>query len=103
MIDVNFANLSFTHDRYRLDWIFIGEGYNGEYDDADPEDKRLLRADLYADGEMLDNGSYCTLACIDTPSSVLEIMSNDLFRDLALDPKNFSKRVMELWTWRTKH
>ena len=92
----------FSHGRYRLEWCDLGEGTNGEYNADDPNDRALLRADLYGDDEPLDSGSYCTLASTDTPRSTLEGFSKDLFRDLPEDPINFKRRVMELWTWRTR-
>lgn len=95
------ADPAFTHGRYRLEWVYIGEGMDGEYDCTNPDDKPLLRADLYGDDEMLDSGSYCTGAHLRTPVEDLEVMSKDLFRDLPDNPAHFSKRVMEMWTWRT--
>jgi len=92
---------TFSHGRYRLEWVHVGEGYDGEYNPDNPLDKPLLRADLYADDEMLDCGSYCTCAPIDTPVEQLEVMSNDLFRDLPDNPVHYSRKAMERWTWRT--
>ncbi|MBQ1776620.1 MAG: hypothetical protein IIZ93_00540 [Acidaminococcaceae bacterium] len=38
----------------------LGEGWNGDYDPADPEDENLLRFTVYMDGEQVDDASYCT-------------------------------------------
>lgn len=57
--------------RLRVDWVSLGEGYNGDYDPNDPEDASLLRFDVYftpwgTDGwTELDGGSYCTQLTVD--------------------------------------
>lgn len=54
-----------------LDWI--GEGYEGDYDEDDPEDERLLRFTFYTlneeNGETvsLEDASYCTHLTVDLP------------------------------------
>lgn len=40
-------------------WVCLGEGYNGEYDPRDPEDKLLLRFDVAVRNE--DTGSFVTV------------------------------------------
>lgn len=51
---------------------YIGEGYNGDYDDTDPSDRQLLRFDVYLNGEPVDDASYCTQipATIDNPTKI---------------------------------
>lgn len=95
------SEVSFTHGRYRLEWVDIGEGYDGDYNPNDPNDKPLYRADLYADGDILESGSYCTGAPVATDPEILEGMARDLFRDLPDNPTQFRHRVMQNWTWRT--
>lgn len=95
------SEVSFSHGRYRLEWVDLGEGWNGDYNPDDPNDRPLLRADLYGDGEMLDSGSYCTGIRVGTPNDILQRMSNDLFFDLPDNPEHFRRRDMEKWTWRT--
>jgi len=37
-----------SHDgKYKVEWVFIGEGWNGDYDDTDPDDTALMRFDTY--------------------------------------------------------
>jgi len=31
----------------RVEWVELGEGYDGDYDENDPEDEELLRFDVY--------------------------------------------------------
>lgn len=39
----------------------IGEGYSGDYDPNDPRDEPLIRFTVWLDGELVPQGSYCTL------------------------------------------
>ena len=52
-------------DRVRVEWVELGEGLCGEYDEDDPEDVELLRFDVsqLKDGEWIEvcDASYCTL------------------------------------------
>jgi hypothetical protein len=112
---------SFTRGDWRLEWEHHGEGYSGDYNDEDPDDKALLRADLYYGDKPCNDGSYCTLAPDDTPEETLKRFSDDLFDKLEDGVKNipdfvdwettaedrfdevkFNDRVMQEWTWRTE-
>lgn len=107
---------SFTRGDWRLEWEHHGEGYSGDYDEDDPDDKPLLRADLYYKGEMLTDGSYCTMTPDDTSEDVLKRFSDDLFDKLENhrledderfqrrldDGYRFNDRIMQEWTWRTE-
>lgn len=55
----------------RVSFEHIGEGYSGEYNPNDPEDRRLLRfyieeRDEDGDWNDVDNGSFCTTLTTDT-------------------------------------
>jgi len=104
----------FDRGPWSLEWDHQGEGYNGDYDEDDPEDKALLRADLYFKGKMCADGSYCTLAPDDTPEETLKRFSETLFiileQEHGQDPQLeenqfgepiFNRRAMEAWTWHT--
>ena len=93
---------TFTSGRYTLEWVDLGEGYDGEYDPEDPEDRPVLRADLYGDGEAIDGGSYCTLATVTTPDYVLDRLSRELLAKLPADPSEFRRATMAAWTWATR-
>lgn len=106
----------FTRGDWRLEWEHHGEGYSGDYDDEDPDDDPLLRADLYYKNEMLTDGSYCTMTPDDTPEETLKRFSDDLFDKLENyrledeerfqrrldDGYRFNDRIMQEWTWRTE-
>lgn len=53
------------YDRVAVEWVYLDEGWSGDYDPSDPEDTPLLRFDVYVrdeNGEWADPGgaSYCT-------------------------------------------
>lgn len=93
------ADFTHSNGHWTLSWEFIGEGYNEDYDPDDGLDQPLLRVYLYKDGELVEDGSYCTQVPDGTPSDVLVALSEDLFMSLG---ENFERRVMEDWTWRAK-
>lgn len=79
----------------------IGEGYNGDYDEEDPNDVPLLRFTIFKDGEQLNDGSYCTTLPINTPEDrqqeVLEEIMGMVFHPL----KNGQsiKKICQTLSW----
>jgi hypothetical protein len=63
----------------KVTFEYIGEGYCGDYDPNNPQDKKLLRFTVWVDGEQVTNGSYCTLMPVDTDPSILQMALDDLF------------------------
>ena len=65
------AIISMRGGDYMAEWNDIGEGLSGDYDPNDPDDRRLLRFDVYerVAGQWwpVDGGSYCTGLPVDTP------------------------------------
>lgn len=66
-------------DAICVEFITLGEGYNGDYDPEDPCDAELIRFDVYANGlytegewDMVDDASYCTSLEVGTPINILE-------------------------------
>lgn len=54
---------------YEVVFEYIGEGFHGEYDDKDPDDKALWRLDLIdGNGEQVDGCSWCTKLGVDEVS-----------------------------------
>jgi len=83
----------------KVEWVNLGEGFNGDYDPSDPEDEELLRWDAYVycpDPEernpfpvSLEPGfnspwcspadsSYCTYVPVGTPVDVLGRLAEDI-------------------------
>lgn len=52
--------VSLKYKNLRLVWEHIGEGWNGHYDESNPEDNRLYRFTLYRNDEQVHDCSYCT-------------------------------------------
>ena len=70
-------------DEVKVEWAYIGEGYNGDYNPADPSDVELLRFYVYHidDGEWVDveDASYCTNMPLRTDQSTIEASLLALF------------------------
>jgi hypothetical protein len=58
--------------KYKVEWVDLGEGKDGDYDSSDPDDVALLRFDVSFNGELIPDGSYCTLMPVNTPEHVLK-------------------------------
>lgn len=96
--------MRFTRGNWALEWEDIGEGFNGEYfsiDRNNPHDMPLLRANLLFKGEVVENGSYCTLTKVGTSEDLLRKFAMNLLKQLPSKSDRLSKKVMEEWTWTT--
>ena len=106
--------LELIKDNVKVCWANIGEGYEGDYDEDDPEDENLLRYDVYVydtyneDCEegywrAIDDASYCTYVSADTDNETLMKLLNVLMRnfyDVLHDDINASvKKLAERMSW----
>ena len=70
-------------DEVKVEWAYIGEGYNGDYDPSDPDDVELLRFYVYHidDGEWVEveDASYCTNMPLRADQSIIEASLLALF------------------------
>jgi hypothetical protein len=73
-----FEPVAVNHFELRLEWEYIGEGLEGDYNPDDPDDVPLLRFSIYEVLDRLsdeyascDDASYCTMVRTDTPRPVL--------------------------------
>lgn len=90
--------------RFRLEWVELGEGWDGDYDPEDPKDTELLRLDLSEfdterdEFECLPDGSFCTALPIADPNRARIL--RDL-ADLVVDHlgNGSVKRFMEAASW----
>ena len=57
----NAPEMALIDGRYKVEWVNLGEGKDGDYDSNNPDDIALLRFDISFDGELMQDGSYCTL------------------------------------------
>lgn len=89
----------------RIDWVNLNEGYDGDYDPTDENDKNLLRFDVYRfDGKewtAIDDGSYCTQVISDTPHKILidhlVHFMDTIYDDVSVHGK--AKRLCEQLSW----
>lgn len=90
-----------SNDRWTVCWEDIGEGYDGNYNPDNPKDAPLFRIYVEdADGNHVENCSYCTLAIVGKATEDdLTRLSNLLFT--ALD-KEDRKHAVQRWTWCTE-
>lgn len=109
--------------KYKVEWVFIGEGWNGDYDDTNPDDTALMRFDTYqlrtdycvderhespcklpcdACSDECDlwvefeDGSYCTQTPYDTPDGVLVALAQLMADKIADHP---TRRTCEEMSW----
>lgn len=88
--------------RFMANWVYLGEGWDGEYDPNDPDDMALLRFDTYewgdGDWEPIDGGTYCTGMPVGTDRDTLVWVLERIVADLhaCLDSP---RRMLEGWSW----
>ena len=97
----SFDELILEQGGKRVTWEWIGEGWSGDYDPGDPEDKPLLRfsCDRLEDGEWegMENASYCTQLPITTCRRHLAIAASIILE--AIDTDSSYKRDLEHLSW----
>ena len=115
----NFKDFKVRVGNWCVEWEYIGEGCDGDYDWQDPDDLPMLRANLSYKNKPCTDGSYCTQATTTTSKKELKAASHELIRAVVLevDKKewkkaffevdmdiatevNFPDRIMQKWTWR---
>ena len=99
-------------DDIRVDFITIGEGYNGDYNPNDPDDEELIRFDVYAkhiegfddDWTMVEDASYCTTLPVNTPIDELKKKITVVFKEyknvqLHIQQGGSVKKLGETLSW----
>lgn len=97
-----------TKDNVKVELEYIGEGYSGDYDPEDEEDKKLLRFTvLKRDGQhwlQMDNGSYCTLLTTDLTDQeqkkALNLIMDKVYNKI--QSEDSIKRICEELSWLDK-
>lgn len=92
-------------DNVRIEWVNLGEGYDGDYDEEDPNDVNLLRFDVsvFSNGEWneVPDGSYCTQVPATASTEVLKDLlvhfMNTIYDDVSAHGK--AKRLCESLSW----
>jgi hypothetical protein len=95
-------------DRVKVEWVELGEGWSGYYDEDDPEDEELLRFDvswLNDDSEWIDPGdvSYCTRfpasATKEQKAKGLRMLMNAFYDELMSNNGYGGKKIGEAMSW----
>jgi hypothetical protein len=100
-----FTDIEVVKDNIRLVWEHIGEGWNGDYNAEDPNDKPLLRFSIdwrnNGDWEGLDDASYCTGLPTDTSPTTLREYADSIIASLSSTKEQPTghKRTLERWSW----
>jgi hypothetical protein len=111
----HFKDVKVKRGDYCVEWEYLGEGSDGDYNWQDVEDYPHLRANLTYKGKPCTDGSYCTLASTKTPLKELNAASTQLIADViiaggvdlggdkisSVSEVSFPDRIMQKWTWRT--
>ncbi len=91
--------------KYRVTLEYIGEGWNGDFDEEDADDQRLLRFSCFetVEGESIeiDDASYCTRLPVGTSDSILQRALQTLMRELknARDGGDSIRGTMKRLSW----
>jgi hypothetical protein len=96
---------SIIRGNVRIDWVNLGEGFDGDYDADNPDDVNLLRFDVYrhdgAEWIEVEDGSYCTQVPAHanhvTLRQILSIFMDYIHDDIKSVGK--SKRKCEQLSW----
>lgn len=89
----------------------IGEGWSGDYDEADPEDKNLLRIYIYLrdneggspDWVQVEDGSICTSLPAETApitrKHLLEMIMEDADASVSREENRISRHLMDEFSY----
>jgi len=84
--DMPFEELEVKNSVTRITLEHIGEGYNGDFDDTDPDDARLIRfsIDRKKNGywEGIEDASYCTQITIASPRGQLANVARSILTEV---------------------
>lgn len=91
----------------RADWYESGEGLFGDYNPNNPNDKELLRFDIYKkennDWVEVEDASYCTNTPANTNQKILIALLKNIWKEynnvLASDPDKSVKKLGETLSW----
>ena len=106
----SFEYMELIRGDVRIEWEWIGEGVDGDYQEDDPYDEPLLRFSvskrieknyLGQEWEQCDDASYCTLLSIhtdrDTLSQALTYLMNEFYEPVT--EGHSIKKLGERMSW----
>lgn len=95
-----------TRGDYRVEWVDLGEGLEGDFDPSESDDEHLLRFEFSQRNETgdfipVDDASYCTAVSRSTPADqlkrLLEVIMGHAFPNL--EAGLGIKKVCERMSW----
>lgn len=99
---------SIIRNNVRIDWVNLGEGYDGDYDPENPDDVNLLRFDVFKfdtktnEWTEVEDGSYCTQIPANadhaTLRRILTSFMNEIY-DEVTSQYGKAKRTCEMLSW----
>lgn len=100
-------SMELIRDNVKVEWVELGEGWNGDYDENDPNDVELLRFDVSVliNGEWVEkeDASYCTRFPVSAPDEQkikgLQLLMNEFHDALSGDVENSVKKLGERLSW----
>lgn len=105
-IYTNNGMLCIIRNNVKIEWVNLGEGYDGDYDETNPDDVNFLRFDV---SRLDDNdawvevpdGSYCTQMPANSPHQILRtglrIIMDNIYDDVSNHGK--AKKICEKLSW----
>jgi len=104
-MDIEFSEIMLQRGNKRVEWEWIGEGLDGDYDPNDPEDIPLLRfscsefntpeeGDIDDGWKQMDDASYCTRMPV--TSSLHDLTKAAVIILEAIEDCCYKKRLEEL-------
>ena len=99
--------LELVKDNVKVIWENIGEGWNGDYDEDDPDDENLLRFTVYVNDNKewieVDDSSYCTRVSANTDNeelmALLHILMEEFYDALHDNIYTSVKKLGERMSW----
>jgi len=88
-----------------IEWVELGEGLSGEYNEDDPDDEELLRFDAYIDDHEWEDDyptySYCTYFPVSATSEQrtkgLEYLMEHLYEFMS--KREYCRNIAERLSW----
>jgi len=94
-----------NNETVKVSWCNLGEGWNGDYNEDDPDDENLLRfdVDIKQDGEWfaVDDASYCTQIPVTTDHETLKKLLEYIMAEIEepLQSEHSIKKICEKLSW----
>lgn len=101
-------HLELIREPIKVEWVSLGEGLSGDYNEDDPDDIELLRfdvskrnADVSGGWEAIDDASYCTRVPVETPKHVLRALLKIIMQEIyeAASEGHSIKKICEHLSW----